>query len=360
MVSQFRKYSKIHRTYHAQFAWRCVLRLVFAAFVVGISLPCRAADDPEGEMAEIVAAHKHWRESIVSVRMVWEVVADPQSQFAKDNGSQGIERRDQTEFIWCDDGRRRVYTFSPSKDGLEIGRSLRCADGKQSFSVMYPYHKSDPENPDRVEVMPQSTPGEGGLAAYVPLLGLWYGSRNCWLSDMLSRKFVTFDGYENVDGETLPRIKVERATGTMVSSILAPNHGYLPRRFVEADWQHEITSYRLVDPGIWFPWAGEFHTKSDRQTWEMKEIQVNSNLNSKLFQPPIGPRTLVIDAVTGKRSGPGAANAQSAAQTPQTYGSKDNAVTARPPDTEIARRVLIVSFVSIAFFGIGAWLKRRA
>lgn len=267
----------------ALLTWRDTLRFVFIMVVIGITIPCRADENAEAEMAKIVAAHKHWRESIVSVRFVWETVFDPHSKMVKGTRFDGVKRTAREEFIWCDDGRFRLHFAGRHNDGPEMLRSLKCGDGKRSYSMSYGDGPSELEKPVSVNILPAPTPGQGGGMGIVPLDGLWFSTRLYWLYDLISLGSVTFDGYADVEGERSPRIKVERAPGLFVTIVLNPEKGYLPRRVEQGDFRDEILSYRSFEPDLWFPWTGSFTTSVSSQTWEMKEIQVNSNLDAKLF-----------------------------------------------------------------------------
>ena len=280
MTTHSTKCIQTHRARRAQFTWRGALRFFFFLIVVGINFPCRAEEDAEGEMAKIVAAHKHWRESIVSVRFVWETVYDPHSKLLKDSGLDGLMGSSRDEFIWCDDGRFRLHQAVRHNDGPEILRSLRCSDGKRSYSMNYGDGPSEIDKPVSINILPAPIPGQGGGLTIVPLQGLWFSHRLYWLSDLISQGLVKFDGYADVMGERLPRVKVEYFPGSFQTIVLSPQKGYMPRLIEQgSDDRYEFLTYRLFEPNLWFPWTGSIVSTVNSSTWEMQEIQVNSHLD---------------------------------------------------------------------------------
>ncbi len=348
---------------------RCAFSVVCGLMLAWAAAPCRAEDDPNGEMAKIAAAHKHWRESIVSVRFVWKTTCGPNAPVVKGTKYEGVKRTSTEEFIWCDDGRFRLHMVGQHNDGPEILRSLRCGNGQRSYSVSYDDGPSELEKPQSIGILPQPTPGQGGGMVLVPLEGLWFSHRLYWLSEMISRDLVKFDGYADVMGEKMPRVKIEHVTPDFVFTVtLNPQKGYLPRVFdygPQSGTRIDILSYREIEPTLWFPWTGSFVSPFDPTTWEMKEIQVNSDLDPKLFEPPRMPGTVVVDVVNGERTVQGVASHRSdieeqiAQNAKRNLAAGGNPVTALPPRGGMLLWIVVGSIVSLILAAATFAVRRR-
>jgi hypothetical protein len=201
-----------------------------------------------------------------------------------------------------------IHTDSGQEYRLEKasnGRRLVVCDGVRRFQASYSLLPGDASftKPDRVTI---SAP-RGDQLLLQPLYGLWFNLRNEWLGDLLERDLGKYVAAEEVDGTRCLRVEVEDMPGHFVTVWLDPAHAYLPRRVITGPegtgtFHNEITEFRHLDVGLWFPWSGEFWhllggTKTrHRYLWRMHGVRVGEPIVAGTFAAPqIPDGTHVVD-----------------------------------------------------------------
>ena len=277
-----------------------VLCSLVAMLVGSTGLISQADESPDRnvEWAKIVAAHKNRRDSIVSIRLVVEVVYDTTTKLYVEAGKKCVDFRAYEDFIWCKDGRYRRHHYVREDDGPEKSRTLVCGDGKYFYSAAYDPLGSTFERPATVSYV--GNPLGGHVLSWhqqdstLRNMGI---SQFQSLSDLLEGGQLTLDGFEERDGQQFPVLTGTPHSGSGSILVLDPSRGYLPieERPHLSGSRFQVTSFRKTDQGLWVPSTGEFSSHVMRTTCEVKSVELNSELSPSLFEPPIASETQFAD-----------------------------------------------------------------
>ncbi|RLS51990.1 MAG: hypothetical protein DWH91_17715, partial [Planctomycetota bacterium] len=200
-----------------------------------------------------------------------------------------------------------------------------------------------------------------------PLWGLWDNKTRTWLGTRISgvaAAETTASGLLRVDGALL-------ASSTDLCFVdLDPAHGYLPVR-IESKLKgsqmsyFQVDEFREVQPGFWFPWKGSMNINGNVLShWEVKHVDLNTELPDSLFVPPMGDETYVINTITGKdywHAGKPPAHllaAKAAAANPGSPAPNINPLTGAPEQS--ANWSLWLVLLGLILVSGGIWVRRRA
>lgn len=238
---------------------------------------------------EACLALESWRSRFASVRL--EAVSIFDVAHDKSLKSASFEHK----WIWEDTKR-----FREEKNYYENGsirnRSLRMADRDKYYHLGF---GTDPSisDPFDLTIYENSSDHVGTGVIFTPLMVLWDDHDRKWLPEFLQANSTatrTSEGYLAVPGRAIGWDEIEIH--------LDPAHNYLPVRSIERkyDREFEVTEFRELEPGLWFPWKGRLDIPDCKQTFEVTKVELNTPLPNELFVPQIPPGTRVRDVITGR------------------------------------------------------------
>jgi hypothetical protein len=359
--------TQIYQSARTNWSAQRVLCLLVALLVGSAGLVSHADDGPDRneEWAKIVAAHKNRRDSIISIRLVVEVIYDTTTKLYVDAGLEGVDFREYQDFIWCKDGRYRRHSYVREDDGPEKSRRLVCGDGKYFYSADYDPLGSTFERPATVSYVGNPL-GSHALSwpQEAPTLRNMGISRFQSLSDLLEGGQLTLEGFEERDGQQFPLLTDPTASGSGSILVLDPSRGYLPieERPRPNGGHFRVTAFRKTDQGLWVPSTGEFSSHATRATCELKSVEVNSELPPSLFEPPIARETQFADHAGRLADNQGDMSLEHLRRwsAEGTRSSDSSADAVKFPTDELRFWTLcLIPVVTLVFLGITVFHRRR-
>ncbi|RLS51989.1 MAG: hypothetical protein DWH91_17710 [Planctomycetota bacterium] len=342
--------------------WALKSLVVVVTWVALLAIPV------EAEAADLSAAKSAlqlWQNQIVSIRVQSQETAEAKTHAAFD-GTDIQTSLGELDWVWEDTGRFVDSTVSYN-DGIRNGKSLRVANSKQLYICDYPFRDAVCSIASQVTIHENSLRfSEAGLFG-PPLWVLWDNRERTWLGTRLEKvteSSTTGEGLIKIDGV---QVSVS-AENCFV--FLDPAHGYLPIR-VESKLTNAqmsrftVDEFREVQPGFWFPWKGSLNIGGFALSqWEVKSVDLNTELPDSLFVPPMGPETYVINTITGKEywhAGKPPAHllaAKAAAANPGSPAPNINPLTGSPEQS--ANWSLWLVLLGLILVSGGIWVRRRA
>lgn len=295
---------------------------LFAASLVS-SIVCQvvplfaAPPGPRPDAVDHIAdALQKWSDTVQNLKMKIEmkrVRSGGQSE-AGNNIVSGFH------WTWSKDGRFRLFEWKHAK-GKYVSDRLMTFDGRHYYTIKKP-HGDPPTNLDDIVRRKPMSGRRRGLITPLALLhrmnGVRAGDRT--LSEILRAPSGPDGRFEATNDRglvrlkfTLPRVTYpeglhggsrpsagpapppERqppaavlSTETMTVT-LDPKYGYLPREVKTEVGRHVVTEFKFLEgPGIWVPVKGTFTRSSgNERAWEIKDVEVNAELDEYHFLPPI-------------------------------------------------------------------------
>ena len=285
---------------------RCLPWLVFSYMLI------TAAQCPAADLDEAIEHLKRWQKKIVSIRVQSRetTLCDSNSQFR--SHFPGVKERVQHhDWAWEFIGNSQLEGYAQSEemqvhDGVPIYRNLIITHPSEIITVFYPREAPLSETPVKVEI----ASGFKFLGGNSPPMSLVI-SGPWWLGDRLARKIES--DHVSVTNTGLLQVDLQLVEFSPSTLFLDPQHGYLPcrvngRSFSELpdDIPHQtVDEFREIEPGFWFPWkgrnfSGNAEDSSDStHTWEVTQVDLNTELPLDMFQVPMGVGTHVDNSISG-------------------------------------------------------------
>jgi hypothetical protein len=244
----------------------------------------------EVTLDEIKAQLRRWEEQIPQFWMAWEVSGEAEG------------KRGSTKYEWARSPRDEEYRHS-------IGQRYRHLVTRDAERGYFPTYKLGASATDPPATLRYGTPGRGPTQVVEPpFFGLWSNHQDAWLGTSLTRLAARRQGTRNWKGRELPLLIVQENPRREIELALDPEAGYLPRlakhvHMIEGEqkdgFMNEVTDFREVEPGFFFPWSGRFSSSGSVDDWTMLEVRVNEPLDPALFRVEPGPETKIENAIAG-------------------------------------------------------------
>ena len=270
--------------------WKCILLTVFWLALA------RPGECSPIDLNEAIQQLQSWQAKIQTIRVISQTttIGPSFTPDRKPGDSNGVQ---QSDWIWDRSGRSRDAARMLI-GGRVQSRTYRIANRLELIDITYPKGSAWNDTPTEVLIQPKT--GNSAVGDFYWLRPIWF--HNMWLGDQLAE--LQKSGKVNVtvteDGLLMIRQIYE-------SLVLDPNHGYLPRQIYGVI----VNEYREIEPGFWFPWKGEYnHVYDDKEfvksadvhlQWEIKQVDLNTELPDALFEFPVGNGTHVVNSITKER-----------------------------------------------------------